>query len=317
LPKRRKEKAAEAKPVLTDVDVKRLWDVFANALAKQGLDSDTYRGKFHENIILTDSYDTNVRVMTDLANRIILDHETSYASPSPVRIEMPPPRVPQTERSDVPVLGQKGLKLVHDQQSLDEKLYEYIVQRIGQDVSLTQASEDLGVTRDEIGRSIDRLCDAGRLPRPSITAIQEQTQRCMYCSAETPLGSKFCIRCGQPQEIRVGVETQLLDSQTHGELEPPLIDQKGLKEHVKAGGERIRFTLPKLFPKREAAERSRTLFPQPWDRQSLHPQRRPFERVRSGALQPAQAKICTKCRHIMRPLGHGNRWYCDRCKRYG
>lgn len=306
--KRKHGKTVKAKPALTDVDLRNLWETFAGVLAGQSLDPDAYRGRFHENIILTDSYETNHKIVVDLANRIAIDHEASHIDPGPIRIEMPPPKAVQTQGPNIAPFRQEDLKPAYDQQQLDEKLYEYILERNGQDISLTQASEELGVGREEVDRSIDKLCNVGRLPRPLIPAIQEQTQQCMYCSGDIPLGSKFCIRCGQPQGPQLGMETSSLTGQIDFGTEPP-------PDHVKTDDTRtrergLRFDLFRHFSERKIQEHRPADMWLHLRSKKQFASKKPFDRFGAG-LKPARPKTCPRCRHILGPSG-----YCDHCRRY-
>jgi len=307
LPKGRYRKATKAKLALTDMDVKKLWEAFADVLARQSLDPDAYRGGFHENIILTDSYETNHKIVVDLANRIAIDYEASRIDPRPIRIEMPPPKTVQTQGPDT-AFRREDLKVAYDQQLLDEKLYEYIVERNGQDISLTQASEDLGVSKEEIDRSIDRLCNAGRLPRPSAPTIQEQMQNCMYCSGDTPSGSKFCIRCGQPQGPQVEAETPSLIGQTDLRTEPPPDHMKTDDARTRERG--LRFDLLRHFSERKIQEHRSADMWRHLRSQKQFLSKKPFGRFGAG-LKPVRPKTCPRCRHVLGPSG-----YCDHCRRY-
>ena len=308
MPKRKDRDATKAKSALTEVDLKKLWDKFADALTKQNLDPDAYRGSFHENIILTESYDTNRKIVADLASRITVDDEAKLIDPKPIRIEMPPPKASQTHEHDS-TFQQENTKLAYDQQLLDEKLYEYIVQRNGEDISLTQASEHLGAAREEIDKSIDRLCNAGRLPRPTIPTIQEQTQACVYCSAEIPLGSKFCIRCGQPQETQLGMETPPSDGAIDLGAEPPPPDFVRT-EDTRARERGLRFDLLRHLSERKAREQRPADMWQRWRPQVSFPSGKPFNRF-GTSYKPARPRICPRCRHILGPTG-----YCDHCRRH-
>jgi len=316
LPKRKKSGTRAAKLALTNIDVKKLWRIFADTLAKKGLEADVYCANFNETIIRTEAYDANRKAIVDLARHITTSHEASSKGVSVLRIELPPPATAQTHPSGTAPLGQESLRPVQDLQSLDDKLCEYILQRSGE-ISRTQASQDLGVTPKEIDSSIERLCSARRLSLLSVEPARVQIQRCVHCYAEIPLNSRFCSACGQLQETHVGVEASASDRSMPSQLETASTDWKELKEDIRHEGQRIRFTLPRPFAQRRAAKQSRTIRPRPWGVQKPHPPRKPLERVSSGPLPNMLARTCTRCKHIMKPLGHGNRWYCDRCRRYG
>jgi len=308
LPRRKDKDATKARSALTDVDLKKLWDKFADALTKQNLDPDAYRGSFRESIKLTESYDTNRKIIADLASCIIVGDEAKLIDPKPIRIEMPPPKAAQTREPDS-TFQQENPKLAYDQQLLDEKLYEYIVQRNGQDISLAQASEHLGVTREEIDKSIDRLCNADRLPRPTIPTIQEQTRACVYCSSEIPLGSKFCDMCGQPQETQLGIETPLPGGAIDFRVEPPSPDYVRMRD-TRARERGLRFDLLRHLSERKAREQRPADTWQRWRPQASFPSGKPFNRF-STSYKPARPRICPRCRHILGPTG-----YCDHCRRH-
>lgn len=339
LPRTTKKRAVKAKLMLTEKDVKRLWRLFTDSLSEGQLDSDAHRGSFNENIILTADYDTNRKVVMDLARQICPGQGIDHKGPKVLRMEMPPPKTDDRSRLEVSLLSQESLQLARDQPSLDERLFEYIVERKGE-ISRTNASQDLGVTLREIDESIERLWKAGRLPRPSderATQIEEQTRRCMYCQGEIFSGSRFCIHCGRSQEeqtMRASTEPQLSDDWKYDRLESPPMDQKKLGEATRSETGRSRFGLirkklttarhpvPDLTRSREKPCVERRFFksgdlrgnskPQLWGQRSrASPLLRPVLKASHESLQPMS---CRRCGHIMER--HGKMRYCSRCRRY-
>jgi len=336
LPRRTKKRTAKAKPMLTEKDVKRLWRLFTDILSEGQLDSDTYRGSFNENIILTADYDTNRKVVIDLARQMCPGQGIDRKGPKVLRIEMPPPKTDDESRLEVSLLSQESLQLALDQLSLDEKLFDYIVERKGE-ISRANASQDLGVSLREVDECIQRLWQAGRLPRPSEergAQIEELTRRCMYCQEEIPSGSTFCIHCGRTQEgqtMQASTEPQISDDWTHEKWEPQPTDQKKLEQVTRSGTGRSGFWLLRkkeakaghplsdLARSTERPYAERRLFegkdprgtsrPQLWSlRSSLL--LRPVLEASHKSLQPVS---CGRCGHIMER--RGNRWYCGRCRR--
>jgi hypothetical protein len=319
--------------VLTEMDHKNLWSLFSDTLAQEGLEAGTYRGRFNENVIPTHNYDTNRRVIIDLVKRIASGRETSELDPRPIRIEMPPPKAGHEHTS-----GQENPRPVCEQQPVDERLYEYVRERYGQDISLNQASKDLRVAREEIDKAVDRLRKAGRLelasqPSSSNSLATEQTQRCIHCFSETALGSKFCAVCGQPQDI--GVSTSF--SHQPGETEMLLPDHITIPE-VRSEDQR---TEPGVEGQRRTPDRKReesvfrfripTIGPKPTQDRTRQTGGRPpitgGTRSESwGKPPPAKGRpvtglrlgrsmSCPRCSHLTLRWT-GKRWYCDKCASY-
>jgi DNA-binding transcriptional MerR regulator len=309
--------------MLTEEDWKRLWELFADALSEKHMDSDPHRGIFNENVIPTADYETNRKVVIDLAKQILIDYEID-TGPRVFKIAPLPPPKPRESQSDGRPSLQRSLQVSRSELSLGERLYDYIIERKGE-ISQTRASQDLGVTLEEISEALEQLVKSGKLSPSSVEStiqIEEQTQLCRFCQQRIPSDATFCIHCGQSQsqETRIEFEPRPRSDSTNYEWQPP-IEQKKRTEVPKRETERSRYT---LSPDKTARSRNSPFLARILERRheaggrvrpppltSGKPSLRPIGR--SPAMPPRPIG-CRTCGHILE--FRANRWYCTHCRRY-